>query len=147
MINYQNKYLKYKNKYLSLKNMKGGTGNIEFKIPNVTIAHSNKINDRGIFANQDYKKDDIIEICPALQQNKIHGIGSIKNYLFHLNDDTDLVGFGYCSMYNHSDTPNATWKVNETSIKMYAISDIKANEEIFVSYGPNWFATRNISKL
>jgi len=142
MINYENKYLKYKNKYLLLKNQK-----IKYKIPNITIRHSKTINDRGVFANQEYKKDDIIEICPALQQNKEDSGGNIKDYLFHLNENTDLVGFGYCSMYNHSDNPNATWIVNEESIQIYAIKNIDKDEEIFISYGPDWFSNRDIKKI
>ena len=145
MIDYKNKYLKYKKKYLSMKNSQiGGSNKVEYIIPNVTIGHSLKINDRGVFANQDYKEGDIIEICPALQQSKKHSDGNIKNYLFHLNDETDLVGFGYCSMYNHSEKPNASWVVNEDSIQIYATSDINKDEEIFVSYGSNWFSQRNI---
>ena len=145
MIDYKYKYLKYKKKYLSMKNIQiGGNNKAEYKIPNITIGHSIKINDRGVFANQDYKTGDIIEICPALQQSKKHSDGNIKNYLFHLNSETDLVGFGYCSMYNHSDQPNASWIVNEDRIQIYATSDIIKDEEIFVSYGPNWFSKRNI---
>ena len=145
MIDYKYKYLKYKNKYLSMKkNQVGGGNNTEYKIPNITIGHSIKIDDRGVFANQDYKTGETIEICPALQQSKEHSDGNIKNYLFHLNETTDLVGFGYCSMYNHSDHPNASWIVNNDNIQIYATSDITKDEEIFISYGPNWFSQRNI---
>ena len=160
MIDYKTKYLKYKNKYLYLleqnqkfginskiiPNLSGGSNDIEYKIPNITISYSEKIKDRGAFANQNYNKDDIIEICPALQQSKKDAVGNIKNYLFHLNETTDLVGFGYCSLYNHSDEPNATWMVND-NIVIYAIKNIIKDEEIFVSYGSKWFENRNMSKL
>jgi SET domain-containing protein len=147
MDDYKKKYLKYKNKYFKLKNQLGGGHNIDYKIPNITIAYSEKIKDRGAFANQSYKEGDTIEICPALQQSKDHSDGNIKNYLFHLNETTDLVGFGYCSMYNHSDNPNASWIVNDDNILMYATRDINEGEEIFISYGSKWFDNRNMSKL
>ena len=54
-----------------------------------------------------------------------------------------MIGFGYCSMYNHSDTPNATWEIlDEEKIKITVTKNIAEGEEIFVSYGREYWKTR-----
>ena len=44
-------------------------------------------------------------------------------------------------MYNHSDQNNAEWEViNEKQIKVVAIQPIPKGQEIFVSYGDDYWA-------
>jgi hypothetical protein len=114
-------------------------------IPDVTIKYSNKINSRGVFANKNFYKNDIIEICPCIKINALlHHERPFENYLFKLNDKYSIVGFGYCSMYNHSETPNALWHIiNENQISIQILKDIKKDEEILVSYGNEYWETRD----
>jgi hypothetical protein len=114
-------------------------------IPDVTIKYSNTINGRGVFANKNYYKNDIIEICPCIKINSlVNNEVPLENYIFKLNKKYSLVGFGYCSIYNHSDTPNALWQIiNENQISIIIINDIKKDEEIFVSYGNEYWSTRD----
>ena len=115
--------------------------------PNIELKHSAKINDRGVFANKDYKKDDIIEICPGILVGRNSFDNRMNDYLFSYDEDNDMVGFGYCSMYNDSDTPNASWSIlSDNILKILAVDDIKKGDEIFVSYGDNYWKTRNIEK-
>jgi SET domain-containing protein len=98
---------------------------------------------RGVFAIRNYKQGELIEICPCIkiEIDKING--KFRDYLFGFDDKMALVGFGYCSLYNHSDTPNSKWTVvNENKIKIRAEKDINKGEEIFVSYGNAYWTTR-----
>jgi SET domain-containing protein len=49
-----------------------------------------------------------------------------------------VIAFGYGSLYNHSNTPNADWDIhpqNEDAFRFYALEDIYPDQEIFVYYG------------
>ena len=115
--------------------------------PNIELKHSSKINDRGVFANKNYKKDEIIEICPSILVKSNISENKMIDYLFNYDEENDMVGFGYCSMYNHSNTPNATWLIlNQNKIKIFAVNDINKGEEIFISYGDRYWETRDLEK-
>jgi SET domain-containing protein len=46
-------------------------------------------------------------------------------------------------MYNHSDEANAYWTtIDNNKIKIVAKRKILPNEEIFISYGDNYFKDR-----
>ena len=110
--------------------------NIDYVVPQVEIKKSEKIGSRGVFATKDYKKDDIIEICPTISEETSKFDGILKDYIFKYDDKHSLVAFGFCSMYNHSDNYNALWTVlSKEQMKIYASKDIKKGEEILISYG------------
>ena len=114
---------------------------IPYLQPAAEIRHSDRIGERGVFATRDYKRGDLIEVCPALKQTHELVDGQMSNYIFTYDDTFSLIGFGYCSMYNHSDQNNAEWEVvNEKQIKVMAIQPIAKGEEIFVSYGDDYWA-------
>jgi len=119
----------------------------DYKVPNVRIQKS-KIGGRGVFANQNYSVGEIIEVCPAIRLNDKDSVGNIADYVFGFNSEDNLVGFGYCSMYNHQDEPNANWEViNEEKIQIKVVKPIQKGEEIFVTYGEAYFSNReNIVK-
>ena len=49
-------------------------------------------------------------------------------------------------MYNHKDDPNAKWTiVNKDQMKIVALKHIESGEEIFISYGINYFKSRGIT--
>lgn len=115
----------------------------EYIIPCVSIKYSNKIGGRGVFSNVEYNKDDIIEIAPAVMQQAKFNLGNLGDYTFSLNEGFVLIGCGYTAMYNHSDKPNAYWTtVDNNKIKIVSKKKILPNEEIFVSYGSNYFTNR-----
>lgn len=114
----------------------------DYKVPNVRIQKSN-IGGRGVFANQNYSVGEIIEICPTITLNEKDTVGNMYDYVFGFNSEDNLVGFGYCSMYNHQDDPNAIWEViNQHKIQIKVVKPIQKGEEIFVSYGEDYFNNR-----
>jgi len=118
--------------------------NIDYVVPQVEIKISKEIGSRGVFANKDYKKDDVIEICPTIFEETSKFQGILKDYIFKYDDKNSLLAFGFCSMYNHSDNYNALWTVlSKDQMKFYATKDIKKGEEIFTSYGDAYWKTRN----
>lgn len=105
---------------------------------------SSKIGERGVFATQDYSPGDLLEVCPAIRQIHSKLGGEILNYVFSFDDDTSLIGFGYCSMYNHSDKNNAEFTIlNSQQIEIRAVKPIQRGEEIFISYGDEYWEGRD----
>jgi SET domain-containing protein len=119
---------------------------IEYVNPNIKIGVS-QIGGRGIISNFKYKKEDIIEVCPAIKINSIEEDTRLNDYVFNLDDTYCMIGYGYCSMYNHSDNPNAIWEIlNDHQIEIKATTDISIGEEILIDYGSSYWQTRDIIK-
>jgi SET domain-containing protein len=118
---------------------------IEYIDPNIKIKESSK-GGRGIFATKDYQKDEIIEVCPLIyQEDNFQGL--MRDYLFTYKGNDKAVAFGYCSMYNHDDNNNASWSIiNSEQMKIKANREIKAGEEICVSYGSGYWNSRKVVK-
>jgi hypothetical protein len=117
----------------------------KYKIPDVYLKYSYQVESNGIFANKKFNKGDLIEICPALLEKTeiLQNTEKLINYFFHYDEEKSLIGLGYCSMYNHSDTPNASWHVlDESTLRIKAYKDIAEGEEIFISYGDEYWNTR-----
>jgi hypothetical protein len=115
--------------------------------PDVNIKYSEKIKSRGVFANKDYKINDIIEICPTIKLIGNFG-GPLQKYVYRYDNKHNLIAFGYCSIYNHSDTPNAVYRIiNENQLEIKIIKNIKKDEEIFVSYGDHYWKNSNNKKI
>jgi SET domain-containing protein len=128
---------------LIIRLFKSKISNVGCVIPSIEIKNSEKIGSRGVFATKDYKKNDIIEICPTISEETSKFDGILKDYIFKYDDKYSLLAFGFCSMYNHSDDYNALWTIlSKNQIKMYATKDIKKGEEILTSYGDGYWQTR-----
>lgn len=129
---------------LIIKLFKSNLSHVEYVIPSIEIKKSEKIGSRGVFALKDYKKNDIIEVCPTISEETTKFDGILKDYIFKYDDKYSLLAFGFCSMYNHSDEYNALWTIlSKNQIKMYATKDIKKGEEILTSYGDGYWKTRS----
>lgn len=113
-----------------------------YKVPNISIRDS-AVGGRGIFAEQDYTTNDIIEISPSIKQKFLKCKGAIVDYIFGFGEDDVLIAFGYSSIYNHNDDPNATFELlNEHQVKIVAVKPIKKDTEICISYGDDYFSQR-----
>jgi SET domain-containing protein len=117
----------------------------KYKLPDATIKYSYQIESNGVFANNKINKGDLIEVCPALieKTKNIQYTDKLKDYYFEYDIDNSLIGLGYCSMYNHKDDPNANWEVlNENQMEIKVVKTIHKGEEIFISYGSEYFNQR-----
>jgi SET domain-containing protein len=127
--------------FIDLVNKKYKSKNMPYKKSDDLIKESN-IGGRGVFCKNGYKKGDIIEVCPCIKSNLNEVKGEIKNYLFKYDENVSLLAFGYCSMYNHSDNPNIHYIVFEDKLVLEATRDILPDEEMFITYGSQWWDSR-----
>jgi hypothetical protein len=97
---------------------------------------------RGIFANKNFNKDEVIEKAPYIEDKISAFNGLIRDYIFGKNSNNAIVAFGYASLYNHSDTPNATWNITDDYLEIKSIKPIIKDTEIVISYGNNYWNTR-----
>ena len=105
----------------------------------------------GVFASEDIKKGEVIEIAPILILQFTDFVNTTWNLLFEYYfwmDDYVVLALGYASLYNHSKEPNCGYKINreEKSITFTAIKKISKGEEILFNYkgsstskSPLWF--------
>lgn len=97
---------------------------------------------RGVFAAQNIKAGEVIEVCPVIEipPSEIEFLKKtlLLNYYFvwGKGEEKRAICLGFGSLYNHSYEPNATYMKhleNET-IHFNAITDIQKDEEITVNY-------------
>lgn len=98
----------------------------------------------GVFASKAIAENEIIEVCPIIDMSLQKGETShiLIDYRFNWpqgtsNWEKQVVCSGYGMMYNHSNSPNASWRSNleNNTFEFFAVKDIKPQEEIFVWYG------------
>ncbi|MCL6270637.1 SET domain-containing protein [Sansalvadorimonas sp. 2012CJ34-2] len=97
---------------------------------------------RGVFSSKKIERDTVIERCPAvvIPHKDIDHLRStvLNNYYFcwGRNQDQAAIALGLGSIYNHSYTPNALYRVceDEEIIEFLAIKKILPNEEITINY-------------
>ncbi len=112
----------------------------------------------GVFASEDIKAGEIIEIAPVilLPEEQISDLAKTKllDYFFAWGDKLEqaAIALGYGSLYNHSYAPNARFVENfdTNTIAYSAIKDIKKGEEILINYNGKpddmrklWFLARD----
>jgi len=126
------------------------------QIPHIFVAHS-ELHGRGVFTGALINAGSIIEICPILYlpEKDIKPLQDtiINDYYFEWGKDlkAGALALGYGSIYNHSFTANANYKVDMEMDVLYieALRDIVAGEEITINYNgtpgddsPLWFETK-----
>ena len=120
---------------------------IPYLMPDGIVKQSNiKGGGRGVFSTRAYNIGELIEVCPCIKQQNKYNRGTITKYVFNYNEKYCILALGFCSIYNHRDDPNAKWTVvNKDQMKIVALKNIQPGEEIFVSYGPNYFKNHGIT--
>jgi len=104
---------------------------------------------RGVFANRNFEPGETLELAPYIEDDTDNFKGIIRDYIFSKNGSKErsVVAFGFGSMYNHSDTPNVRWEVTDENLKIQCIKPIKKDEEVFITYGDQYWKTRtNLEK-
>jgi len=100
---------------------------------------------RGVFAESAICSGEIIERCPIIEipEGDLASLGEsvLVNYFYFFgkNKEVMLIALGFGSIYNHTYTPNARYKIKpkEQVIEFMAVKNIKKNEEITVNYVPD----------
>lgn len=111
------------------------------QIPGLYIVHDDK-KGRCVYTAFNIKKDDVIEIAPVivLPPNELPIIHktTLHDYYFLWGKDQKecAIALGFGSLYSHAVHPNANYIINlaEEHIKIFAIQDINAGEEITINY-------------
>jgi len=93
--------------------------------------------DFGVFASKDIQEGEIIEECPVALRD--HYDEKEDHFSYVVSDHGEqyvVTAFGLGSLYNHKNIPNANWYFDtiEKILVIYALTDIKTNEEICINY-------------
>lgn len=125
--------------------------------PKKIYVKNSPIHGLGVFASEKIIKEEMIEECPILSLpiNKGENSGILLDYRFNwpqgVEWEEQVVGLGFASLYNHSETPNAYWISNyeKRTFNFIASRDIEVDEEIFVWYGDMsyWNDGRSTTKI
>lgn len=97
---------------------------------------------RGLIANRDIKKGEVVERAPVVLISKKEEEHLKKTvlwkYYYEWSNKHHVIVLGYGSLYNHSYEPNIRYGFNfKWKVLVYkAIKPIKKGEELMVNY--NW---------
>lgn len=130
---------------------------VEYLAPSKIKVDYSSVAGIGVFALEDISKGEIVERCPMVRMehrsNYVHD-PTINNYMYTQPKcpckDCQNHGYfywmvlGYGMLYNHQDIPTTDWKFNYNLkyADVVAKQDIKKGDEIFVTYGSNYFRNR-----
>lgn len=111
--------------------------------PSNIILKESPIHGLGVFATENIKEGEIIEVCYLIDMEIDVSKPSeiLERYRFNWPQGSTpqklVLPTGYGMIYNHSENPNASWRSNfdNGTFEFYAISDIEVGEEIFTWYG------------
>jgi SET domain-containing protein len=113
--------------------------------PKKVYISKSEVHGYGVFANEIIQQNEIIEESPIHDLGILQGESSplMTDYRFNWpqgsggNWTQQVLAWGYGSLYNHSESPNAFWRSNleKETFEFVANRVIQKDEEIFVWYG------------
>ncbi|MCW8796408.1 MAG: SET domain-containing protein-lysine N-methyltransferase [Chlorobium sp.] len=120
-------------------------------LPSVRVGKSN-VSGRGVFALKNIQNGTTIERCPVLEVDEQDIGGELLNYVFYGDNEKErLVAMGTGMLFNHSSVPNVAYYLEETplgpELVIYALRDLRKGEELFYTYGDDWWTSRNIPEI
>ncbi|MFB6182046.1 MAG: SET domain-containing protein [Candidatus Magasanikbacteria bacterium] len=95
---------------------------------------------RGVFAKKDFRKGEVIEVCPVIRlsekDREVINETELYNYYFSWKEEKAAIALGYGSLYNHSFEPNADYEkdLENSQIIFRSLRSIEKGEEILVDY-------------
>jgi hypothetical protein len=99
----------------------------------------------GVYAIDDILDDEVIEECPVIEMSRDDIRSSVlMDYVFKISSDIYVLALGGGSIYNHRNQPNARWEYDAEKgiIKIASTRPIQMGEEIYISFGREYFKTR-----
>ena len=110
-----------------------------------------KYGGKGVFTTEFINSGETIEVahCLKIPTKYISKENILNDYVFFDNNNYSSLVLGYGCVYNHKDDPNVEYYTNDekTIFEYKAIKDINPGEELFISYGAEYFSSRNIDKI
>ncbi len=105
-----------------------------------------------VFARLDIRDGESVEVCPLIILERLAmGVDELNDRLFVFEQEEELYALplGYGALYNHSDEPNADWSIDyeKEQLRIIAKKDILPGEEITISYGENYWASRDENSI
>ena len=108
----------------------------------IRVAKS-KVAGYGVFAKKKFAPGDLIDVSICLVKPNEEWSTATEDYIFS-RGNYSAFALGNGGVFNHSNSPNArhelTAKLKE--LHVFAVKNICVGDEIFISYGPNYFKTR-----
>lgn len=99
----------------------------------------------GVYAIEDIADNELIEECHVIEIPVDEVKGTVlMDYMFKISNDLYVLALGSGSNYNHRNQPNARWEydADKKLLKIVATRAIACGEEIYISYGRDYFSTR-----
>uniref|UniRef100_A0A7S4RVG3 SET domain-containing protein n=1 Tax=Alexandrium monilatum TaxID=311494 RepID=A0A7S4RVG3_9DINO len=111
------------------------------------------VHGRGVFALVDFRRGDLVELCPALRLDRASG-EVLEAYCMNFRtpgtlpdepeEDVCVLSLSCGSLFNHSMAPSLEWTyvpglARWGFVAMSAVEDIRAGEELFICYGEGYF--------
>jgi SET domain-containing protein len=103
----------------------------------------------GVFAAETLPEGSTIERCAyiVIDDDDLQEVNRLNDYLFTSPDDPGdyLCVMGAGMLYNHSDTPNAAWEIDDDDnrlLRFYTTRDVERGEELLHDYGREYWETR-----
>lgn len=101
---------------------------------------------RGVFTSEPITKGTIVEIAPVIvlsgEERKLLDQTLLHDYIFEWEDPEGscCMALGYVPVYNHSFQSNCEYEMDypQQQIRIQAMRDIKAGEELFINYNGDW---------
>jgi hypothetical protein len=125
--------------------------------PHKIYISNSPIHGYGVFAGETIYSGEVIEETPIFDLGIEKGQMSslMIDYRFNwpqgVEWDSQVLSWGYGSLYNHSEHPNAFWRSNmeRNTFEFIAVKRIDINEEIFLWYGDEnyWEDGRSNTKV
>ncbi|CAJ1402206.1 unnamed protein product [Effrenium voratum] len=112
----------------------------------------------GLFAGRDFQKGELLHESPG---RLIEGQPScITDDVFATSEilwedeakNYSILGLGFASLHNHAEDPNTdfAWEQRREHGRrlvgrFWTLRQVRKDEELFISYGPQWFTSRNLT--
>ena len=92
--------------------------------------------------------NEVVEECPVVLLKREDVLNTpLIDYVFKLGEDGYALALGSGSLYQHRNQPNVRWHFDESknALVFRASRPINAGEELFISYGRDFFRSRGVS--
>jgi SET domain-containing protein len=111
-----------------------------------------KVMGRGIFATEDIKANTKIHEAYFIKakDEEVDHCQTLAKYVFNYSKKYSVLCLGLGSLFNHSSSPSveAYFDKNENGeiMEFWTVKDVKAGEELFISYGGDEYAFSHLLK-